>query len=292
MRITVFTPSYNRADLLKRLYKSLCEQSCSDFEWLIVDDGSNDHTESLVKGFIMEAKVDISYVRKDNGGKHTAMNLAFKKARGSYFVCVDSDDFLLEDAIEKMIPLCDRLDTCDYCGFVGMCQDMNGKRIGRAPEGELLSNTIEIRDRYGIQGEPEVYKTALLRQQAFPVFAGEWFITEAILFDVVTSQMPLLYTDQIFMFKEFQAGGLTSNEPRIRVDNPLGTLSYYRQRYKMSPSVRAKIKALINYTRFSIHAPHASKQISLEGLARIYRLCVFLPAYWMYGRDVKKLKEL
>ena len=99
MRITVFTPAYNRRHTLPRLYESLCRQEFCDFEWLIVDDGSTDGTEEIISEFENRAAFPIRYHKKENGGKHTAYNYAVDRAAGAYFFCVDSDDYLAPDAL-------------------------------------------------------------------------------------------------------------------------------------------------------------------------------------------------
>ena len=100
MLITVFTPTYNRAHLLQMLYDSLCKQTFNDFEWLIVDDGSKDDTESVVNTFIAEDRLDIRYIKQSNGGKHRAINRGVAEANGDLFFIVDSDDYLSNNGLE------------------------------------------------------------------------------------------------------------------------------------------------------------------------------------------------
>ncbi len=101
-KFTIFTPTYNRAYMLENLYNNLKEQTFKDFEWLIVDDGSTDNTKELVNTFIDEKLININYIIKQNGGKHTAMNLGSEYSQGELFFVVDSDDGLVKDALEKM----------------------------------------------------------------------------------------------------------------------------------------------------------------------------------------------
>jgi len=291
MSITVFTPTYNRAVLLKKLYTSLINQTCKDFEWLIIDDGSSDNTKEVIGSFKKNCDFNINYVIKQNGGKHTAMNEAFKLAKGKYFVCVDSDDYLLPNAIEQILFLGKKVDNTDLAGFVGMCQDTEGQILGKPPTKFVYSDTIDIRDKFNIQGEPEIYKTSILRDVAFPIFDNEKFITEAFLFDNITQKQKLMYTNVVLMVKDFQPGGLTANEPKIRINNPIGTLSYYRQRYELSKTLKAKIKAIINYERFSLHSPACKVQVPLNRTQKIMGL-IFLPvAYFIYLADKAKIKE-
>ena len=101
--LTIFTPTYNRAYTLPRLYKSLCQQTAQDFEWLVVDDGSTDETQMLFNTWLEEGKIPIRYITKENGGKPSAYNIAAKEAKGELFLCVDSDDYLVDNAVEKVL---------------------------------------------------------------------------------------------------------------------------------------------------------------------------------------------
>ena len=104
MFITVFTPTFNRAHLLPRLYHSLLDQTCSDFEWVVVDDESQDNTDAVINEFQnSEHSFPIRYYKQPHGGKHRAMNLAVREAKGKFFFTVDSDDWLPDDAVETVI---------------------------------------------------------------------------------------------------------------------------------------------------------------------------------------------
>lgn len=255
MKYTIFTPTYNRACLLPKLYDSIVAQESRDFEWLIVDDGSLDNTTEIVNSFINDGRVKIRYIKQENGGKHRAFNRAIEEAHSDWFVCVDSDDPLVPNAItnmDKAISLIDKQEN--IAGIVGICVTPSGERIGCVPGEFLYSNTIESRDRYHLQCEPEVYRLSLLKKYRFPEYEGEKFITEAIVFDIITDRYSLLYTNYPMQVKEYLKGGLTDNQLKIRVKSPNGTLAYYKQRFKMTHIFIYKVKALINYFRFYLHA--------------------------------------
>ena len=101
--LTVFTPTYNRAHLLRRLYESLVTQSCQDFEWLVIDDGSTDFTRQLVESFIAEGRIPVRYIYKENGGLYTGYNVAYANIATELCVCIDSDDFMPDDAVEIIV---------------------------------------------------------------------------------------------------------------------------------------------------------------------------------------------
>ena len=245
MKYTLFTPTYNRADILPALYKSLEVQTFKDFEWLVIDDGSKDNTEEVINEFKHVASFPIRYVKQENGGKHTAFNRAIEEANSEWFVCIDSDDPLTSDSLANMEKACAIIsDTA--AGFVGICVSPNGNVLENRIKSFFYSDTIDIRDVYHYQCEPEVYRLSILKKYRFPIFNGEKFITEAILFDQLTLEHKLLYTNFPMQVKEYLPGGLTDNQTKIRVESPNGTLAYYRLRYKLSKKYVYKIKALIN----------------------------------------------
>ena len=286
MKYTIFTPTYNRANLLPKLYDSIAVQESRDFEWLIIDDGSVDNTEDVVQSFIRKGEINIRYIKQINGGKHAAFNRAIEEAHSEWFVCIDSDDPLVPDAIANMDKALAMIEGYDnVAGVVGVCVTPRGERIGYVPGDSLFSNTIECRDKYHLQCEPEVYKLSLLKDYRFPVYEGEKFITEAILFDKLTAKHPLLYTNYPMQVKESLAGGLTENQLKIRVKSPNGTLAYYKQRFLMTKSLRYKIKALINYSRFYLHASH-NHSVLVESFFKTSLLVA--PLGWlMWMRDEK-----
>ena len=103
--ITIFTPTYNRAYTLPKLYESLKIQTNQNFDWVIVDDGSTDDTEVLIKSFIDEGIIKITYIKQKNQGKHIAINTGVTLAKGDFFIVIDSDDYLLENCIETCYAL-------------------------------------------------------------------------------------------------------------------------------------------------------------------------------------------
>lgn len=252
--LTIFTPTYNRGILLKQLYESLIAQTDKRFTWLIVDDGSTDNTEKIVKEF-KKGILDVKYIKQKNSGKHVAFNKAIKECKSELLICVDSDDYLLKDSVERIILNYVKIkDNNEIAGMAGICIDKNHNLLGGYfPKENLLSDTMEIRDKYNLPGEPEIYKTDILKNYSFEIFENEKFITEAVLFDKLTSKFKLMYINEILMVKEYLIGGLTDNQLKIRIDNIKGTKFYYKQRIKLSKYKKAKFKASINYCRFCLH---------------------------------------
>ena len=232
-RITVFTPTYNRAYILENLYRSLQRQSFRDFEWLVVDDGSGDDTDRLVAGWMAEENpFPIRYVRQENGGKCRAINHGLKLAQGELFFTVDSDDYLTDDALEKV----DRWERelpkdGNFCGVAG--------NLGTAPDttpntplpGEYYDGNAF--DRYGIvDGERAmVFYTAVHRQYLYPEFPGEKFMTEGVAWNRMAQDgYKLRFFNDIIWIYEFKADGLTKAGYDLFLNNPQGTGLFFREK--------------------------------------------------------------
>ena len=120
--LTVFTPAYNRAHTIGRTYESLCRQTCQDFEWLVVDDGSKDNTRELMEGWIQENKISIRYIYQENQGMHGAHNTAYENINTELNTCIDSDDFMPDDAVEKIVTFWKEHGSDKYAGLIGLDQ--------------------------------------------------------------------------------------------------------------------------------------------------------------------------
>lgn len=275
--ITVFTPTYNRAYIIGELYKSLCEQSCKDFEWLVIDDGSTDNTKELIEKFITDNKVKIRYIYKENGGKHTAINLGVKNAKGDLFFIVDSDDHLTTDAVEWIITNSrDIINDERFAGLSGVRIHPDGKRIGGEFNPSVIEcNALEIRNKYHIKGDlAEIYKTDVLRKFPFPIFDNELFVTEALIWNRIANKgYKLRYTDKKIYLCEYRNDGLTAKMTRLRQNNPKATAQYYSEYYKIPTPLKEQIKTAINYWRFApYHKISYTQKIKQIGFSSIYAI--------------------
>jgi glycosyltransferase involved in cell wall biosynthesis len=253
MLITVFTPTFNRAMLLKRLYDSLCIQTFTDFEWLIVDDGSTDNTEEIVNGFIAENNIDIRYIKQQNGGKHRAINHGVREAKGELFFIVDSDDYLSNNALERVEYHYEQIKQDNsFAGVSGTRIYENGKRIGGDTTFTVLdTNYVDLNFKYHIDGDmAEIYRTDIMRKYLFPSFDNEKFCTEGLVWDRIATIYRLRYFNEGIYICEYLPGGLTSTMTKIRMESPMATMTYYSELIFMDIPFMQKIKAAINYWRF------------------------------------------
>ena len=231
--VTVFTPTYNRAYILGDLYHSLQRQTCMDFEWLIVDDGSADDTKALVASWQGEENLfPIRYVYQENGGKCRAINRGLKEADGRLFFTVDSDDYLTDDAIEKVIRWDGELPKDGhFCGYVGNRGITPTQTPNRLFPGGYLDGTAL--DRYDqVDGERAfVFYTEIHRKYLYPEFPGEKFLTEAVTWDLMAHDgYKMRFYNDIIWIWEYKDDGLTRAGYRVFLENPQGTGLFFRQK--------------------------------------------------------------
>ena len=231
--VTVFTPTYNRAYILGDLYHSLQRQTCMDFEWLIVDDGSADDTKALVASWQGEKNpFPIRYVYQENGGKCRAINRGLKEADGRLFFTVDSDDYLTDDAIEKVIRWDGELPRDGhFCGYVGNRGITPTQTPNRLFPGGYLDGTAL--DRYDqVDGERAfVFYTEIHRKYLYPEFPGEKFLTEAVTWDLMAHDgYKMRFYNDIIWIWEYKDDGLTRAGYRVFLENPQGTGLFFRQK--------------------------------------------------------------
>ena len=233
-RLTIFTPTYNRAYILPRLYESLCVQTCKDFEWLIVDDGSTDDTRELVGIWIKENRITVRYFYQENSGKMMAHNKAIEESDGELFMCVDSDDYICtEDVIKDTLAFWDAQNketgesADELCGLIAFKQI--GDKMMSFPKGRLKAHLSELLAE-GYNGESSlVYKRHILAQFPFPYFPGEKFVTDVYVYDQIDRKYRLLLFPYYMQCCQYQAGGYSRNYMKLLFDNPQGFRAYHNQ---------------------------------------------------------------
>lgn len=223
MQLTIVTPAYNRADKLPALYESLCQQTSDDFNWLVVDDGSQDGTKQVIEKMEQEGRLLISYLYKPNGGKHTALNLAIKTVKTELFFIVDSDDVLTPDAVETILRDWDRVREQDLCG-IGYLRGYDSRAVigDRYTADGLVDTFINERYNRGINGDKaEVWVTKCLQEAGgFPEYPGERFISESVLWIKMARKRKMLFRNKIIYITEYLAGGLSDSGRALRFRCP------------------------------------------------------------------------
>lgn len=233
MKLTIFTPTYNRAYSLHRLFQSLQSQTDKRFEWLICDDGSTDNTKESAEIFAEEANgFSVKYIYQKHGGKHRAQNLAIRSATGDVFITCDSNKYLADNAVELLLNMFSTIDrSAGICGVGGYRADFSGNVYG----GTMAFNTPYLdctnleRKKYNLGGDKaSAFYTDILLRYPFPEYDGEFFISEsAWLTPMALDGYKIRWFPEILVYGEYTADGLTkqgANEYRGHYDNFYGHL--------------------------------------------------------------------
>lgn len=256
IKITIFTPTYNRCHTLARLYNSLKkqEQYTNYIEWLIVDDGSTDNTEDLIKSFQDEKIFNINYIKKENGGKHTALNIGIKNATGEYFFCIDSDDCLEDGAIETLF---DFINTYNPDGIIAYKSDISTNSI----IGDFFSPNLQETTLYSLINKHKcsgdrslIYKTELLQQIYIPEPTGVKFFPETYLYDQFDIKHKSLLLNKSLCKCEYLLGGYSNSFRALMINNALSMKWFYGERLKMSLSFKERFIFTYRYIAFSLLA--------------------------------------
>ena len=246
VNITVFTPTFNRAYIIEQLYRSLQRQSYRDFEWVLVDDGSTDGTEDLIKKWQNETNdFPIRYYKQENGGKCRAINHALDLAMGRLFFTVDSDDYLTDDALEKIVKWVSLLPKNEqFCGIAGNLGTSPTQTTNRMFEGDYFEGTLL--DRYrSVDGERAiVFFTDVHRKYKYPEFENEKFMTEAVAYNRMANDgYKIRFYNDIIWIYEYKDDGLTKSGNSLFINNPKGYGLWLREKAKfMKYSFWEKIK--------------------------------------------------
>lgn len=288
---TVFTPTYNRAHLLPRVYSSLLQQTERSFEWIVVDDGSGDGTAELVKQLMQESPFPITYLYQTNSGKHVAINRGVEKAQGFLMVIVDSDDWLLPDSLENIrrawMAIPEEVRS-HFVGVAGLYADgKSGKIIGDPfPEEIIDSDAVSIRARYNIKGDKfGANRVDVYRQFPFPEQIGS-FVTEGLIWNRIARHYKTHYINRVLAHTEYQLDGLSAKSVLLRVKNPLPARTYYLELVQFpyeQPNQLFLLRAYANLVRFSLHS-HCSWQAQWREVPNKLLWLLALPigviAYW------------
>lgn len=247
--LTIFTPTYNRGYIIERLHKSLLKQTSKNFEWIIVDDGSNDNTEELVDKWIKEKIINIKYYKQENQGKMIAHNKGVKEATGELFVCVDSDDYLKENAVEIILGTWKKIDKTKCTGIVSLRLKQDGTPVGTyMPQKTEYSTLMDLYEKYKFRGDTAlIYKTEVIRKYEFPKIEGEKFIPETYLYDKIDLEGKLYLLNEGLYVCEYLEDGYSHNIINITRNNPNGYILFARQRMKLAKKMKTRIRATAQY---------------------------------------------
>lgn len=236
--LTIFTPSYNRASLLLRGYEALRKQSCKDFVWLIIDDGSTDNTKEVVAMLQeQEREFEIRYIYKDNGGLHTGYNCAIEHADTELCMCIDSDDWVADGAVQQIITLWNQVKKSDCAGIVALDANLTGKPIcSISGNGYINLNAYDVSHRWA--GDRKlVVRTDLYKAVApMPSFEGEKNFNPQYLHYQIAQDYTFYILNKAICIVDYQDTGMSAGIFRQFVDSPNSFAEYRRMQMKMKPN--------------------------------------------------------
>lgn len=288
--LTIITPAYNRAALLKNCYVSLLKQTCFDFEWIVVNDGSTDGTGDVMREITgAETPFPIQYIEKENGGKHTALNAAHPYIHGKYVLILDSDDRLTPDAVAVCLEGWRRWEADPSVGIVIFLR-------GYAPDDPLCyakdENTPVDVMSYGrvcvhSADACEVIRTELFLRFPFPVFPGEHFLSEGSLWGRVSFVAKCVYINRVIYLCEYLEGGLTKSGRPLRIRTPLGGMDNANVYMAKKNPFKLRVKNGLLYTAYGFFAKMRPHKMA-EGCDYKALMHLCLPAGWILYRYWKK----
>ncbi|WP_168122741.1 glycosyltransferase family 2 protein [Paenibacillus sp. HB172176] len=291
--LTVFTPTYNRSYCLGQLYESLKRQKNDDFEWLIIDDGSTDNTEELVQGWLAEAQISMTYIKQENQGMHGAHNTAYENIRTELNVCMDSDDYMPHDAIDKIISFWKTHGSNKVSGFVALDAYTDGRIIGtRLPDKLEASTLFDLYAKHGVTGDKKlVYRTELAKLYPYPLFQGERYVGLAYKYYKLDEHYPLLLCNEVLCIVEYMEDGSSRNMLRQYRINPRGFAFYRKSLMELSlASAGFKYRQAVHYISSSLFSRNRNwfKESPKKGLT----LLAIVPGLLLHLFIVSRMNRL
>lgn len=298
--ITVVTPTYNRANYLPILFNSLKAQACFDFVWLVIDDGSTDNTREVISKIKEEnPPFEVHYEHKENGGKHTALNLAIEKVVTELFFIVDSDDKLTQDAIETIESDWAKINSSkeawilsrNICGISYLRGYSRNEVIGNKFSNDyFISDFIKERYNKGTNGDKaEVVVTQCLKNFRFPEYEGERFVSESVMWIWLAERYDMLFVNRIIYITEYQQGGLSAAGRKLRFQCPhlmaYGSLITMTKRF----SLKIRIKETLLYIVYSLFGHFGWRKIFNCRYKTLVTLCA-IPGWLLYRLWKRKYK--
>ena len=286
--LTVFTPAYNRVHTLSRTYKSLLQQDCKDFIWLIVDDGSSDNTAEVVREWQKRDNgFEIQYIYKENGGMHTAHNTAYENIETELNVCIDSDDCLAVGAVRKIIEKWTEVREFGYAGLIGLDADMEGNLIGKGFTKGITATTLtEYYANGGLGDKKLVYRTDIIKKYPeYPVFEGEKYVALAYKYRLIDQEYRLAVIDEILCNVDYQVDGHSTLMWKEYMRSPRGFAFWRKVCMQYPESKKRMIIDCVHYVSSSLIAKDS--QFIKDSPQKLWTILAF-PAGVVLSMVIKK----
>lgn len=291
--ITILTPTYNRLSTLKRLFRSLCEQTNKNFVWMILDDGSDDGTQDFVGSIINEKTFKIEYFYNNNVGKHKIINMFDNKLKTDLVIIVDSDDTLLAEAISIVYYYWQKFNSKYIAGLAFHKANIDSKFIigDVFPPQQKITSHENMRIIIGVKGDKaEVWLSQQFKSIHFQEFENEKFISEIHKYIQLSGDRPFVYINEIIYLCEYSKDGLSKNIRKLQFSNPKGALFNSSILLNKNYPLLVRFKALVQSIYF-IYLIRNYKRLPNMFLNYPLMFLAALPVAFLYCFAIK-LKEL
>ena len=292
MIVTVLTPTFNRGGgSLNNLYQSLQKQTIKDFEWLLVDDGSTDDTKNIAEEMRKKAEFPMRYIYKENGGKHTALNVGVKQITSELTFIVDSDDTLVPDAIETILQYHKKYkERKDLCGYSFLRRFPDGNINGKPFEpDEKVGTYIECRiNADDTQADKaEVFYTRCLKEFPFPEYRNEKFLGEDLVWIQMAMKYQMVHINRAIYVGNYLEDGLTKNRRKNNIRSPYGCMERAKEFMRPELKLKYRLKGAVQYLVYGKFA--GEKQLIAKAPYKGLAVCVALPSMLVYHRWSKSV---
>lgn len=277
---SILTPTYNRANLLYRLAESLYCQDYNDFEWIIVDDGSTDDTEKVVKELIKKYSFKINYIKKENGGKPSAHNEGVKNADSELTIICDDDDYFVLGKLKDIANIWNKYKREEVGGIIAHRGYNEKEIIGRRfPDGIYADIKKIFKTSY--YDTVQIYKTDLLKRNLFPITPGEKFVPEVWLWNTLDKNYKLILMNDVVEICNYRNDGLTKTNSQTMWNNPIGYSYYFKQCYDECVGL-SRIKYYAAYAKLREYKgyPYEKAPLLIDWFSR--------PIQWFIGYKLKE----
>ena len=251
MTVTVLTPTFNRGGVLRSLWDSLQKQTVKDFEWLVVDDGSTDGTKNLITQLQENSDFPIRYIYKNNGGKHTALNVGIQTICSELTFIVDSDDCVTDDAVESILKIHQKYRSQNnICGYAFLRAFPDGKVNGKKFDvDEKIGSYIDVRVNGDDTGadKAEVFKTHCLKEFPFPEYPNEKFLGEDLVWVRMARKYQMVHINKAIYIGNYLEDGLTNNRRKHNIASPIGCMHRAEEFMESDLKTRYRIKGGLQY---------------------------------------------
>ena len=303
MKISIITPTYNRRHLLPRLYESLCTQQSKDFEWIVIDDGSSDNTYELFDKWLNEKKIEITYIKKENGGKHTALNYSHNYINGELTFIVDSDDKLPDNAIKDITE--DWMKYRDDETIAGITylkgyfdgtpiKNMLFKGMKFNDSKYIVSNVFEMKENVRVAADScEIIRTSIFREIPLLDNNGERYCGESYLWlSIGRAGYRTVYANKIMYLAEYQKGGLTDEGRKLALSSPHNGYELSKLSFKPPMNIKTRIKKAWLYVCYGTMIKKSATEMISESGAPILIILNYIMGKILYYYWKKKYCDI